>query len=186
VPPPTISLSPNITADDIITIAESHGAVAITGTAGGGAKAGDTVTVTVNGVDYSGLVATDMTFSINVAGSDLFNDFDRTVFAEISTPVGLATDTEGYIVDDTPPVAPTVALTTDSGVSATDRITNVGTLQPDRGRTRPWSNTALTAVLPGPLRFHGSRRRQQRAGPPDVVEHYRKTLPMALASPLIQ
>ena len=46
-----------ITADNIVNAAEGAGAtVAITGTVGGDVQVGDTVTVTVNGVDYTGLV----------------------------------------------------------------------------------------------------------------------------------
>ena len=47
-PTPAITLTSNITADDIINIAESGGNVAITGTTTG-AVDGDTVTLTVNG-----------------------------------------------------------------------------------------------------------------------------------------
>ena len=47
---PVASIAPRaITADDIINAAEAGGTVAITGTVGGDAKVGDTVTLTVNG-----------------------------------------------------------------------------------------------------------------------------------------
>ena len=59
-----------ITADNIVNIAEGASAsVAITGTVGGEVQAGDTVTVTVASVDYTGLVQTGLTFSIAVPGS---------------------------------------------------------------------------------------------------------------------
>ena len=45
--------------------------MAITGTVGGDAAPGDTVTLTVNGNTYTGTVAAGNTFSINVAGADL-------------------------------------------------------------------------------------------------------------------
>ena len=77
-PAPTVTLTSNITADDIINAAEAGGNVAITGTVGGDAAAGDTVTLTVNGVDYTGTVAAGNTFSINVAGADLAADADFT------------------------------------------------------------------------------------------------------------
>ena len=55
-PTPAITLTSNITADDIINIAESGGNVAITGTTTG-AVDGDTVTLTVNGTNYTGTVS---------------------------------------------------------------------------------------------------------------------------------
>ena len=45
-----------ITADNIVNAAEAGGTVAVTGTVGGDVQAGDTVTLTVNGVAYTGLV----------------------------------------------------------------------------------------------------------------------------------
>ncbi|MGE3677852.1 MAG: DUF4347 domain-containing protein, partial [Burkholderiales bacterium] len=107
-PAPTVTLTSSITADDIINIAESGGTVAITGTAGGDAQVGDTVTLTVNGVAYTGLVGAGNTFSINVAGSDLVADADFTIAASVSTTdaagnTGTGTDTESYTVDVTAP-----------------------------------------------------------------------------------
>src|SRR5439155_1179863 len=98
---PTITLTSNITADDVINAAEAAGAVAITGTAGGGAQVGDTVTLTVNGNTYTGTVAAGNTFSINVAGADLAADADFTIDASIASAdaagnIGAAADTETY------------------------------------------------------------------------------------------
>ena len=55
-PAPTITLTSSITADDIINAAEAGGTVAITGTVGGDVQVGDTVTLTVNGIAYTGTV----------------------------------------------------------------------------------------------------------------------------------
>ena len=55
-PAPTITLTSNITADDVINAAEAGGNIAITGTVGGDADDGDTVTLTVNGTNYTGTV----------------------------------------------------------------------------------------------------------------------------------
>ena len=98
--------------------------MAITGTVGGDADAGDTVTLTVNGNNYTGTVAAGNTFSINVAGADLAADADFTIDASISSTdaagnVGTASDTESYTVDVTAP-APTVTLT--SSITADDII----------------------------------------------------------------
>ena len=70
-----------ITADDIVNAAESAGNINVTGTVGGDAAPGDTVSFSINGANYSGTVAADNTFSIAVAGSDLAADssFDVTV-----------------------------------------------------------------------------------------------------------
>ena len=84
-PAPTITLTSNITADDIINAAEAGGTVAITGTVGGDAAVGDVVTLTVNGVTYTGAVGAGNAFSINVAGSDLVADADLTIDASITT-----------------------------------------------------------------------------------------------------
>src|SRR6266581_2429882 len=101
---PTITLDAGITADHTINIAEAKGNVAITGTVGGSAQIGDTITLTVNGHDYTETVTT-RSFSINVLGSDLVADADHVIDASItsyeaagnSTKGG--TDTEGYSVD---------------------------------------------------------------------------------------
>ncbi|HEY6874649.1 MAG TPA: Ig-like domain-containing protein, partial [Geobacteraceae bacterium] len=125
---PYITLDANVTADNIINIAESRGDVAVSGKVGGGAQAGDTVTLTVNGNTYAGLVLGDKSFSINVSGSDLVADSARTIDAGITIPSGTATDTHRYGVDITPPVAPGVALATDTGTSGSDHITKSGAL----------------------------------------------------------
>ena len=70
---------------------------------------GDTVTLTVNGVAYTGPVA-DGAFSINVAGSALAADGDTTVQASVTTTDSAgnsitATDTERYGVDTDAPTA---------------------------------------------------------------------------------
>ncbi|MBT8440578.1 MAG: retention module-containing protein, partial [Gammaproteobacteria bacterium] len=70
----------SITADDIVSAAEAGGSINITGSVGGDAASGDTVSFTVNGTNYSGSVTPDNTFTIAVAGSDLAADasFDAT------------------------------------------------------------------------------------------------------------
>jgi len=118
IPVPTIALSAAVTLDDIINAAESGGLVAITGTVGGDAQVGDTVTLTVNGVAYTGAVAAGKTFSINVSGADLVADADFTIDASVSTGVSSASDTETYTVDVTS--VPTIALS--SNITADDVI----------------------------------------------------------------
>ena len=106
--------------------------VTITGTVGGDAQLGDTVTLTINGVNYTGNVLAGNTFSINVNGSDLALDADRVIDAAITTTdlagnSGNAADTEAYTVDTTAPAAPSVpdlVAGSDSGVSNADDLTN--------------------------------------------------------------
>jgi len=104
-PVPTITLNPNVTADDIISSAEAAAGnkIAITGTVGGDAKPGDTVTLTVNGKDFTGTVAEDKSFSIEVPGSDLAADQDKTIDAKVTTTdaagnTASATATDSYSV----------------------------------------------------------------------------------------
>ncbi|MEZ9064161.1 Ig-like domain-containing protein, partial [Vibrio sp. 10N.247.311.49] len=82
----TITIDDDIAGDDIVNAAEAAGDVTITGTVGGDAKPGDTVTLTVNGnsTDYTGTVKADGTYSINVPGSELVADADSTIVASVS------------------------------------------------------------------------------------------------------
>ena len=108
-PVPTITLDANITADDILNATEAGGSVNITGSVGGDAQVGNTVTLVINGNTYTGLVLAGLTFSIAVLGSDLAADPDRVIDASVSTTdaagnTATASDTESYTVDTTPPV----------------------------------------------------------------------------------
>jgi hypothetical protein len=82
---PHITHSSAITADDVIYAAEAGCNIAITGTVGGEANVGDTVTLTINGNTYTGTVAAGYTFSIDVSGADLAADADWTVQASITS-----------------------------------------------------------------------------------------------------
>ncbi|HWO55931.1 MAG TPA: Ig-like domain-containing protein, partial [bacterium] len=115
---PDASIALNaITGDDVINLAEGASAnVAITGTVGGDVQVGDTVTLTVHGTDYTGLVQAGGTFSIDVPGSALLADSDLTVDASVTTTDAAgnsttANATRSYIVDtgaDAPPPAAVV------------------------------------------------------------------------------
>src|SRR5262249_43679523 len=103
-PAPTVALDANITADDIINAAAAGGTIAITGTVAADAQVGDTVTLTVTGVNSSSTVSGTSTFSINVPGSALVADADWTIDARVDTVSGSGTpgsgsDTESYTVD---------------------------------------------------------------------------------------
>ncbi|MGL6571102.1 retention module-containing protein [Aeromonas caviae] len=107
-PDASITLDGNITPDDVINAAESKQDIAVTGRVGGDVKEGDTVTLTVNGKAFTGLVLADKTFSINVPGSDLVADGDKVIDAKVTTTDAAgnsttAADTEGYSVDTQAP-----------------------------------------------------------------------------------
>ncbi|NSL57093.1 Ig-like domain-containing protein, partial [Uliginosibacterium sp. IMCC34675] len=130
-PVPTITLDANITPDDIINATEAGQSIAITGTVGGDAKAGDTVTLTVNGKDFSGTVVSTagvLGFSIAVPGADLVADSDATIQASVSTTDAAgnsasATDTEGYSVNTG---APTVTVDiVDTALNVADKVSTV-------------------------------------------------------------
>ncbi|MFA0539606.1 Ig-like domain-containing protein, partial [Vibrio sp. 10N.222.54.E8] len=135
----TITIDDDIAGDDIVNAAEAAGDVTITGTVGGDAKEGDTVTLTVNGnsTDYTGTVKADGTYSINVPGSELVADADSTIVASVSgtdeagNPFTATTETSGDNKDggyevDTGISKPTIDLvaSSDSGDSDTDNLTN--------------------------------------------------------------
>jgi frataxin-like iron-binding protein CyaY len=127
-PNASITLNANITTDDVINAAEAGQQIPVSGTVGGDVKVGDTVTLTVNGKTFSGLVQAGNTFSINVPGADLVADADKTINASVTTTdaagnSSTATDTEGYTVDTTPPAASiTLAanITTDDVINAAE------------------------------------------------------------------
>ena len=94
----------NITADDILNASEAAGSVNVTGTVGGDAAPGDTITFNVNGTNYSGTVGAGNTFSINVAGADLFADTNFDVSVSGNDNAGnpfTATTTSTHTVDTT-------------------------------------------------------------------------------------
>jgi hypothetical protein len=111
-----------VTADNVVNLEESDGVVTITGKAYGDFTAGDVVTLRVNGVDASGTVAADGSFSVNVAGSNLAVDSDFAIEASLvahdkAGNPGTITAKSTYNVDLIAPngnVAPEVTITTDS------------------------------------------------------------------------
>ncbi|QSZ41142.1 Ig-like domain-containing protein [Sulfurimonas aquatica] len=139
----SITLDTEITADDVINAAESGQNIAITGVVGGDVQVGDTVTLVINNVTSTGLVTdngTNLVFSIDVAGSDLAADGDRTIDASVTTTdaagnTATATDTEDYTVD----TAITASITLDTEITADDVINAAESGQ----------NIAITGVVGG-------------------------------------
>ncbi|WP_039534485.1 Ig-like domain-containing protein, partial [Vibrio vulnificus] len=77
-----------IAGDDIVNAQDAQGTVTITGTVGGDANVDDTVTLTVNGKEYTGKVFADaegkVVYSIDVQGSDREAEADSTIVASVS------------------------------------------------------------------------------------------------------
>ncbi|HAS6065642.1 TPA: Ig-like domain-containing protein, partial [Vibrio vulnificus] len=69
----TIRVNP-ITSDDVINFAESQSNVTVSGRVGFDAKAGDLVSMTINGTLYTATVLANKTWSVGVSGTDLAND----------------------------------------------------------------------------------------------------------------
>ncbi|WP_338441855.1 Ig-like domain-containing protein [Synechococcus elongatus IITB4] len=121
----SITLTSNITADDVINAVEAGQLIPITGTVGGDVKASDIVTLTINDQTFTGAVANGG-FSINVPGSALVADADRTIQASVTTTdlagnSTTATDTESYILDT---VIPTLNISAaDTNLSAGESTT---------------------------------------------------------------
>ncbi|MEB6605404.1 Ig-like domain-containing protein, partial [Aeromonas sanarellii] len=129
-----IKLDADITADDVINAAEAGQPIPVSGTVTGEFKAGDTVTLTVNGKPFTGPVGADGRFTILVAGSDLAADSDRTIDASVTStdPAGnsaTATDSEGYGVDTTATGAPTVVIVDDANNDQMLTKTEIGSDQ---------------------------------------------------------
>ena len=79
----------SITADGDVTTAEALGTIPISGTVtgtmpNGSSVVGQSVLVTINGVQYTTTVATGGTFTVDVAGSDLLADTDKVVDVRLS------------------------------------------------------------------------------------------------------
>ncbi|TNC79549.1 MAG: hypothetical protein C9356_18635, partial [Oleiphilus sp.] len=116
----TISLDEAITADDIINASEASGIVAVTGRVSGDFQAGDIVTLTINGVESTGPVAADGSFSIEVQGSDLLADADSTIQASF-----VATDAAGNVSEPVS-TSESYAISTIVSLSATSSISEAG------------------------------------------------------------
>ncbi|MGR2740918.1 Ig-like domain-containing protein, partial [Billgrantia sp. Q4P2] len=96
-----ISIDP-IAGDGVINGDEAQGNVTITGTVGGDANQGDTVTLTVGGETFTGEVGEDLTYAIDVPGSLLADNDSVTAEVTGSDAAGnpYRADAErGYSVD---------------------------------------------------------------------------------------
>ncbi len=93
-----------IAGDGVVNQEESEGKVPVTGTVGGDVKEGDTVTITVNGKDYTTTVGKDGSWTVDVDGSDLVENGDNPIHATVTTCDGAghcatANNDKGYDID---------------------------------------------------------------------------------------
>ncbi|EHP3457824.1 Ig-like domain-containing protein [Escherichia coli] len=114
---PALSIDP-LTADNIINAAESGQDLPITGTTD--AQPGQTVTVTLNGQTYQGVVQPDGTWSVTVpaANVDALADGNATVTASVNDVAGNPTSVSRVaLVDATPPVVTINPVATDNVIN---------------------------------------------------------------------
>ncbi len=83
-PAATLAIDP-VTADNIVNGYEATANITLTGTVGGDVQVGDTVTLAINGVNYSGLVQAGNSFAISVPGAAVLADADRRIDGSVTT-----------------------------------------------------------------------------------------------------
>ncbi|WP_077403016.1 Ig-like domain-containing protein [Cellulophaga omnivescoria] len=130
-PTPTLIID-DVTADNVINMAESTSNITITGTATGEFNNGDTVTLLINGVSTTGTVNASGIFSITVSGGDLLADADVTINASLVTTDSVGNSntinaTKIYALDITAPT-PTLIIddvTADNTINAIEASQNI-------------------------------------------------------------
>ena len=130
--PPVATLSiGSVTADNVINAAEAAGTVNLSGTSTG-ARAGDVVTLTINGKAYSTTVDSAGNWTVTgVAGSDLVADSDHKIDGKLhaTDAVGNYSDvtaSQSYGVDTIAPAAPVITTVVDDFGPVTGNIANGG------------------------------------------------------------
>ncbi|HAV9316101.1 TPA: Ig-like domain-containing protein [Escherichia coli] len=114
---PALSID-SLTADNIINAAESGQDLQITGTTD--AQPGQTVTVTLNGQTYQGVVQSDGTWSVTVPAANVgaLADGNATVTASVNDVAGNPTSVSRVaLVDATPPVVTINPVATDNVIN---------------------------------------------------------------------
>ncbi|EFI8225870.1 Ig-like domain-containing protein [Escherichia coli] len=117
---PTLAIN-TIATDDILNVAEAGNPLTISGSSN--AEAGQTVTVTLNGVTYTGTVQADGSWSVSVPTADLSNltASPYTVSASVNDKAGNpATATHGLAVDLTVPVLTINTVSGDDIINAAE------------------------------------------------------------------
>jgi len=142
----------SVTTDNVLNAAEAGGTVAVTGTVTG-AQAGDTVTLVINGKNFTGTVDASGNFSINVPGSDLVADSDKTIAASVSSTdtagnTGTASANKAYTVDTVAP-APAITLNSVTPDNALNAAEAGGTVAITGAVTGAQTGDTVTLVING-------------------------------------
>ncbi|MCK0158747.1 Ig-like domain-containing protein, partial [Cellulophaga sp. F20128] len=141
-PTPTITID-DITPDNTINAIEASGTIAITGIVNGEFNAGDTVTLLINGLTFTGTVNNTGAFSIVVSGSNLASDSDTTVDANLVTTdfagnTNTILTTKNYNVQTAniaTPIITAISIDTNipnDGITADNTLEIQGTSEPNR------------------------------------------------------
>ncbi len=142
---PTVAIN-TIAGDDILNAAEAGAALTITGSST--AEAGQTVTVTLNGENYTGTVQTDGSWSVSVPPADLsaLTASNYTVSAAVSDKAGNpASVNHNLTVDTSVPVVTINTVAGDDVINATEKGSDL-TLS---GTSDQPAGTAITVTLNG-------------------------------------
>ncbi|HHU7418718.1 TPA: BapA-related adhesin SiiEA [Escherichia coli] len=142
---PTVTIN-TIAGDDILNAAEAGAALTITGSST--AEAGQTVTVTLNGANYTGTVQTDGSWSISVPPADLsaLTASNYTVSAAVSDKAGNpASVNHNLTVDTSVPVVTINTVAGDDVINATEKGSDLAL----SGISDQPAGTAITVTLNG-------------------------------------
>ncbi|EIH5434077.1 type I secretion C-terminal target domain-containing protein [Escherichia coli] len=142
---PTVAIN-TIAGDDILNAAEAGAALTITGSST--AEAGQTVTVTLNGENYTGTVQTDGSWSVSVPPADVsaLTASNYTVSAAVSDKAGNpASVNHNLTVDTSVPVVTINTVAGDDVINATEKGANLALF----GTSDQPAGTAITVTLNG-------------------------------------
>ncbi|MEQ0878475.1 Ig-like domain-containing protein, partial [Enterobacter vonholyi] len=142
---PTVTIS-TIVGDDVLNAAEAQSDLTVSGTST--AEAGQTVTVSLNGRDYTTTVSADGSWTLNVPAADLagLTDGSVTVTASVSDKAGNPASAEHNLTVDV--TAPAVTIST---VADDDIVNNAEQLagQTIRGTTTAEQGQTVTVSFNG-------------------------------------
>lgn len=92
-----ITLDTSLTLDSVISILGGTPALVLNGTVSGDVNIGDTITLSINGNLYTGVLDNSLAFNISVDGTDLI--FDANSIVEVFVEGTLCTLTEEILID---------------------------------------------------------------------------------------
>ncbi|MDY0328393.1 MAG: Ig-like domain-containing protein, partial [Arcobacteraceae bacterium] len=149
----------DITSDNTINSSESLGNVEVTGTVSGTYTTGDEVTLLVNNTAYVTYVDSNGNFSVNVSGSDLKADSDKTIDVSVKATdnalnQGTISAIKTYSVDTTVPESPLITNIIDTNgdysniiMHGTGEAGATITLYSQQGSTTAGNNTGSNIYI---------------------------------------